>query len=75
MMDTFAVFGLVLGAFIVGVVVCSMFSTDRIENRRLSAKLHNAVILSRSAMQSLRAENMNDVKWFLDSIAALEGED
>jgi len=71
MMDTFAVFGLVLGAFIVGVVVCAIFSEAGTEARRL----HKATIWARSALALLDDKDYSGVGYLLDSIANLEGED
>jgi len=71
MMDTMVVFSLMLVAFIVGVVVCSIFSTVGTE----SSRLHKATIWARSALALLDDEDYSGVGYLLDSIAALEGED
>jgi len=70
-MDTMVVFSLMLVAFIVGVVVCSIFSTAGTESRRL----HKATIWARSALALLDDEDYAGAAYLLDSIAALEGED
>jgi len=71
MMNVWTVLGLVFGAFIVGIVVCSFYSEAGTEAR----KLHKATIWARSALALLDDKDYSGVGYLLDSIAALEGED
>jgi len=71
MMDIWLALGLMFGAFLVGIVVCSFYSEAGTEARRL----HKAAIWARSALALLDDEDYSGVGYLLDSIANLEGED
>jgi len=66
--STLGIMGLAAGTFLLGIVVCSMFSTDKQENERLARELLYVRIKAGSIIYNLDNQDVETAKALAEQI-------